>query len=118
MFCNDSRNKHYLTALYTPQQNRVVDRRNKNLMEMARSIMKNMSFPNRRWGEAIKHFTYLLIRIATRAIKDQTPYKVYHGRKPNVGHLRVFGCIGYAKVDSKLLKTLDDRSRMLVHLRT
>lgn len=109
MFCNDSGIKRHLTAPYTPQQNGVVERRNRTLMEMARSIMKHMSVPNRLWGEAIKHSTYLLNRIATRAIKDRTPYEVYHGRKPNVGHLRVFGCIGYAKVDSKLLKKLDDR---------
>lgn len=118
LFCDECGIKRHLTAPYTPQQNGVVERRNRTLMEMSRSIMKHMSVPNRLWGEAIRHSTYLLNRIATRALKDQTPYELYRERKPNVSHLRVFGCIGYAKVDSKLLKKLDDRSRMLVHLGT
>lgn len=39
-------------------------------------------------------------------------------KKPNIAHLRIFGCIGYAKVEAKFLKKLDDRSRVLVHLGT
>ena len=117
-FCNESGIKRHLTAPYTPQQNGVVERRNRTLMEMARSILKHMYVPNYLWGEAIRHCTYLLNRIATRKLNDRTPYELYRGRKPNISHLRVFGCIGYAKVDSKHLKKLDDRLHMLVHLGT
>ena len=117
-FCNESGVKRYLTAPYTPQQNGVVERRNRTMMEMARSIMKHMGVPNYLWGEAVRHSTYLLNRVATRALKDRTPYEMFHKKKPNISHLRIFGCIGYAKVESKLLKKLDDRSRMLVHLGT
>ncbi|CAA7014535.1 unnamed protein product [Microthlaspi erraticum] len=44
--------------------------------------------------------------------------KLFHGKKPNVNHLRVFGCIAYARIEKPQLKKLDDRSRMLVHLGT
>ena len=64
------------------------------------------------------HSTYLLNRIATRALKDLTPYEAFRGKKPNVAHLRVFGCIYHAKIESKLQKKLDDRSHLLVHLGT
>lgn len=117
-FCDDEGIKRYLTNPYTPQQNGVVERRNRTMMEMARSIMKHMSVPSYLWVEAIRHTTYLLNRVATRAVKDKTPYELFHQKKPNLGHLKVFGCIGYAKTDSKMLKKLDDRSRMLVHLGT
>ena len=80
--------------------------------------MKHMSLPNYLWGEAIRHVTYLLNRLATRSLNDKTPYELFRGKKPNVSHLRVFGCIGYAKIESIHLKKLDDRSRMLVHLGT
>ena len=86
------------------------------MMEMARSILKHMHMPNYLWGEAIRHSTYLLNRVATRALKEKTPYEGFRGRKPSVDHLRVFGCIAYAKIDGKLLKKLDDKARMLVHL--
>lgn len=45
-FCNESGIKRHLTAPYSPQQNGVVERRNRTLMEMTRSIMKHMSIPN------------------------------------------------------------------------
>ncbi|KAG7538693.1 Zinc finger CCHC-type superfamily [Arabidopsis suecica] len=117
-FCQESGIKRHLTAPYTPQQNGVVERRNRTLMEMTRSIMKHMHVPNYLWGEAIRHSTYLLNRIATRSVKDKTPYEAFHMKKPNINHLKIFGCIGYAKVETPHLRKLDDRSKMLVHLGT
>ena len=116
MYCEDKGIRRHLTAPYTPQQNGVVERRNRLIMEMARSILKHMHMPNYPWGESVRHATYLINRIATRSLKDQTPYEVLRGRKPNLNHLRVFGCIGYTKVGKVHLKKLDDRSRVLVHL--
>ena len=117
-FCDSFSIKRHLTAPYTPQQNGVVERRNRTMLEMARSIVKHMHMPHYLWGEAIRHSTYLLNRVATRALKEKTPYEGFRNKKPNIEHLRVFGCIEYAKVDKKLLKKLDDRARMLVHLGT
>ena len=110
--------KRHFTSPYTPQQNGVVERRNRTLMEMTRSILKHMQVPNYMWGEAIRHSTYLLNRVATRVLKDKTPYEAYRGKKPNINHLKTFGCIGYAKSVKPHLQKLEDRSRMLVHLGT
>lgn len=49
---------------------------------------------------------------------SQTPYEVLKGKKPNIDHLRVFGCLGYAKPENPYLKKLDDRARVLVNLGT
>ena len=46
------------------------------------------------------------------------PYEVLRGKKPNLGHLRTFGCVCYAKTDTAGRKKFDDRSRTLVHLGT
>lgn len=80
--------------------------------------MKHMYVPNYLWGEAVRHSTYIINRVATRTLKDLTPYASYKGRKPNVEHLRVFGCVCYAKKEAPFLKKLEDRSRALVHLGT
>ena len=90
-------NRHY-TAPYTPQQNDVVERRNMTLQGMTRSIMKHMNIPNYLRGEAVRHATYLINRVGTRSLENQTPYEALKKRKPNVEHLRVFGCVSYAKV--------------------
>ncbi|KAG7598928.1 Zinc finger CCHC-type [Arabidopsis suecica] len=117
-FCDNAGIQRHLTAPYTPQQNGVVERRNRTLMEMTRSILKHMNMPNYMWGEAVRHATYVINRVGTRVLKTKTPYEVFKGRKPNIEHLRVFGCIGYTKTESSHLKKLDDRSRALVHLGT
>ncbi|KAG7594052.1 Integrase catalytic core [Arabidopsis thaliana x Arabidopsis arenosa] len=115
-FCEEHGIKRHLTAPYTPQQNGVVERRNRTLMEMTRSILKHMHMPNYLWGEAIRHSTYLLNRVTTRALKDKIPYECFRDKKPAISHIRVFGCAAYAKVDKHHLKKLDDRSRVLIHL--
>lgn len=117
-YCDGFGIRRHLTAPYTPQQNGDVECRNRTLMEMARSILKHMSMPNHLWGEAIRHSTYLLNRITTRALSETTPYEALWQKNPNMSHIQIFGCVGYAKVDSKSLKKLDDRSRVLVHLAT
>lgn len=114
-FCESAGIKHHVTAPYTPQQNGVIERRNRTLMEMTRSILKHMRVPNYLWGEATRHSTYLLNRVATRTMKDRTPYEALRDKKPNLSHLRTFGCIGYAKSVKPHLKKLEDRSKMLVH---
>ena len=77
-----------------------------------------MGMPNYLWGEAIRHSTYLLNIIATRALKDRTSYELFHEKKPNINHLRIFGCIGYTKIEKTQLRKLDDRSKMLLNLGT
>ncbi|KAG7597280.1 Zinc finger CCHC-type [Arabidopsis suecica] len=117
-FCENNGITRQLTASYSPQQNGVVERRNRTLMERKRSILKHMNMPNYLWGEAVRHATYLINRVATRVLATQTPYEAYKGRKPNIEHLRVFGCVEYAKAESAHLRKLDDISRALVHLGT
>ena len=65
VFCDNNGVRRHLTAPYSPQQNGVVERRNRTLMEMTRSIMKHMKIPNYMWGEAVRHSTYLINRVAT-----------------------------------------------------
>lgn len=83
-FCDKAGIQRHLTAPYSPQQNGVVERRNRILMEMTRSILKHMNMPNYLWGEAVRHSTYLINRVGTRVLNIQTPYEAYKGRMPNI----------------------------------
>ena len=87
-------------------------------MEMTRSTLKAMKVPNYLWGEAVRHSTYIINRVPTRALKNMTPYESLRMKKPSLNHIRVFGCLAYAKIDSAMVKKLDDRSLVLVHLGT
>ncbi|XP_076918584.1 uncharacterized protein LOC143579055 [Bidens hawaiensis] len=115
-FCKDNGIARQLTAPYSPQQNGVVERRNRTMLSTTRSIMKAMSMPQNFWGEAVRHTIYVLNRIPTKALTNTTPFEALKGRKPNLKHLRVFGCVAYAKVPSNHLTKLDDRSVKMVYL--
>ena len=117
-FCENNGIQGHLTAPYSPQQNGVVELRNRTILEMTRSVLKHMRVPNYMWGEAVRYVTYVINRTATRTLPAMTPYEAFKGSRPNLSHLRVFGCVGYARVESPYRKKLDDRSRALVHLGT
>jgi hypothetical protein len=61
------------------------------------------------WGEAVVTAVYILNRSPTKALNGRTPYEAWHGRKPAVSHLRVFGCLAFGKELGHIGK-LDDKS--------
>ncbi|GKC02502.1 zinc finger, CCHC-type containing protein [Tanacetum coccineum] len=103
-------------APYSPQQNGVVERRNRTVLSTTRSMMKAMKLPLNFWAEAVRHAIYILNRVPTRALVDKTPYEALYNRKPNLENLRIFGCTAYAKVTIPHLKKLDDRSIPMIYL--
>nr|GEW90533.1 zinc finger, CCHC-type [Tanacetum cinerariifolium] len=89
-----------LTAPYSPQQNGVVERRNRTIMSTTRCMMKVTNMPQNFWAEAVRHEIYILNSVSTKALEDITPYEAIKRRKPNLENLRVFSCIAYAEVPS------------------
>lgn len=47
---------------------------------------------------------------------NRTPYEAWHERKPNVSHLRVFGCVAYALVNSQARQKLDEKSEKCIFI--
>jgi transposase InsO family protein len=66
--CEQAGIKRQFTAPYSPEQNGVVERRNRTVMEMSRSILKCMRVPGCFWGEAVRHYVHLLNRLPTKVI--------------------------------------------------
>ncbi|GKA09742.1 putative RNA-directed DNA polymerase [Tanacetum coccineum] len=58
-YCDDTGLKHHFTAPYSPQQNGVVERRNRSVFEIARSMMKSMEVFDMLWGEAVRQAVYI-----------------------------------------------------------
>lgn len=63
--------KHQLTARYTPQQNGVAERKNKTIMEMARTIRKTKDLPKNFWGYAVDTAVYLLNGCPTNSLNKR-----------------------------------------------
>jgi transposase InsO family protein len=74
------------------QQNRVVERKNRTLDEMARTMLDEHNTHRCFWAEAISTACYIFNRIFMRSILNLTPFELHFGRKSSVSHLRHFGC--------------------------
>ncbi|GJZ53197.1 retrovirus-related pol polyprotein from transposon TNT 1-94 [Tanacetum coccineum] len=90
-FCNANGITHNFSAPCTPQSNGVVERKNKTLQEMSRTMLNEQSLPQKFWCNAVDTSTYILNRILIRAILGKTPYELLRGRKPTLNYFRVFG---------------------------
>jgi hypothetical protein len=108
-YCADEGVQRHYSAPYIPQQNVVVERRNQTVVGMARALLKQRGMLVVFWGEAVVTAVYILNRSPTKALNEMTPYEAWHGRKPVVSYLRVFGCLAFTKELGHIGK-LGDRS--------
>jgi hypothetical protein len=90
-FLEDEGIKHEFSSPYTPQQNGVVERKNRTLLDMARTILDEYKTPDRFWVEAINTACYSINRLYLHRILKKTSYELLTGKKPNVSYFRVFG---------------------------
>ncbi|WVZ94452.1 hypothetical protein U9M48_040341 [Paspalum notatum var. saurae] len=91
-FCRDLGLEHQFSSPYTPPQNGVVERKNRTLVEMARTMLDEHRTPRRFWVKAMNTACYIANRIFLRAFLGKTSYELRFSRQPSVKHLRAFGC--------------------------
>src|SRR4051812_7642602 len=91
-FLSDEGIKHQYSATYTLQQNGVAERKNRNLIEIARTMLDKYKSPCKLWAEAINTVCHASNRLYLRKLKNKTSYELLTGKKPNVKYFRVFGC--------------------------
>jgi hypothetical protein len=83
--------KHEFSSPYTPQQNGVVKRKNRTLLDMARTRLDEYKTPDQFWAEAINTACYSINRLYLHRILKKTSYELFTGKKSNVSYFRVFG---------------------------
>ncbi|KAA0063166.1 Beta-galactosidase [Cucumis melo var. makuwa] len=91
---------HQTSCAYIPQQNGVAERKNRHLVEVARSLMLSTSLPSYLWGDAILTAAHLINRMPSRILHLQTPLDCLKESYPSTRlvsevPLRVFGCTTY-----------------------
>jgi hypothetical protein len=74
---------------------------------MAWALLKQRRMPAEFWGEAVVNMVYLQNRLPMKSLTGRTPYEAWHGRKPAVNHLRVFGCRAFVKQLNHVDKLVD-----------
>ncbi|WCJ23989.1 Retrovirus-related Pol polyprotein from transposon RE1 [Euphorbia peplus] len=115
-FCEIKGIDHNFSAPRTPQQNGVVERKNRTLVEIARTMINERRLPKYFWGEAVNTACYVLNRVLIRSILNKTPYELWKGRKPKIGYFRTFGCKCYVLNTKEYLSKFDSKADEAIFL--
>ncbi|GJS55134.1 retrovirus-related pol polyprotein from transposon TNT 1-94 [Tanacetum coccineum] len=94
---------HETSVARSPQQNGVVERRNRTLIEAARTMLIYAKAPLFLWAEAVATACYTQNRSMIRRRHGKTPYELLHDKPPDLSYLHVFGALCYPTNDSENL---------------
>nr|GEV94679.1 ribonuclease H-like domain-containing protein [Tanacetum cinerariifolium] len=134
-FCGLTKIKREFSVPRTPQQNGIAERKNRTLIEDARTMLADSLLPIPFWAEAVNIACYVQNRMLVTKPHNKTPYELLHGRTPSIGFMRPFGCpvtilntldplgkfegkvdkgflVGYS-VSSKVFRVFNSRTRIV-----
>ncbi|GJS15073.1 putative ribonuclease H-like domain-containing protein [Tanacetum coccineum] len=92
-FCGLKGIKREFSVARTLQQNGVAKRKNRKLIEAARTMLVDSLLPTTFWAEAVNTACYVQNRVLVTKPHNKTPYELLHGRPPSISFMRPFGCL-------------------------
>ena len=106
-FCKEVGIKRELTTPYNPQHNGVTERKNITIMEAMKTMIHDQDLPMHLWVEAARTIVYVQNKVSHSALGFITPEEMYTGKKPEVSHLKIFGCLVYVHILKEKRTKLD-----------
>ena len=104
---------HGIVAQHTmpgsPDQNSVVERRNRTLVDMVRSMLSNSNLPKFLWIDALKMAVYIVNRVPTKVV-PMTPFELWKNWKLSLRHMRAWGCLSEVRIYNPQGKKLNLRT--------
>ncbi|GKE53977.1 putative ribonuclease H-like domain-containing protein [Tanacetum coccineum] len=91
-FCAKKGIKREFSVARIPQQNGVAERKNKTLIEAAKTMLADLLLPIPFWAEAVNTACYVLNRVLVTKPQNKTPYELLIGKPPSISFMRPFGC--------------------------
>ncbi|GKE67632.1 putative ribonuclease H-like domain-containing protein, partial [Tanacetum coccineum] len=104
-FCREKGIKREYSVARTPKQNGVAKRKNRTLIEAARTMLADSKLPTTFWAEVVSTACYVQNRVLVVKPYNKTPYELFRGIKPAIGFMKPFGC------HVTILNTLDKLSK-------
>ncbi|GJS45062.1 retrovirus-related pol polyprotein from transposon TNT 1-94 [Tanacetum coccineum] len=101
---------HETSVARSPQQNGVIERRNRTLIEAARTMLIYAKAPLFLWAEAVATACYTQNRSIIRLRHGKTPYELLHDKLPDLSFFHVFGALCYPTNDSENLGKLQPKA--------
>ncbi|GJY07477.1 ribonuclease H-like domain-containing protein [Tanacetum coccineum] len=91
-FCEMKGIKREFSVARTPQQNGVAERKNRTLIEAARTMLADSKLLTTFWADAVNTACYVQNRVLVIKPHNKTLYELFRGRKPALSFMRPFGC--------------------------
>lgn len=111
-FCQNNGIEHITSQPYAPSMNSYVERVIRTIVNHASTMLWSSVVNESFWALACKASTYLLNRSSHSSLDNNiTPYELWHGTKPHVGHIRIWGCRAYAAIPKERRTKFDNKSR-------
>jgi len=86
---------HRISCPYTSEQNGIVERKHRHVVESGLTLLAHSHLPNKYWVDAFLTAIYLINRLPTPTLNNNTPYTKLFNAEPDYSILRVFGCVCY-----------------------
>nr|GEX25663.1 retrovirus-related Pol polyprotein from transposon TNT 1-94 [Tanacetum cinerariifolium] len=109
-FCKVKGIMRQYSVARTPQQNEVAKKRNRTLIEAARTMLQDLKLPTTFWAKAVNTACYVQNRVLVTKPHNKTPYELFHGKfygKANEGFF-----VGYS-LNSKAFRVFNSRNRIV-----
>ena len=84
---------HQTSTSYTPQQNGLVERKHRHILEVSRALYFQSGIGSSYWGECAKTAVHIINRIPSTVLKDISPFEALYKQKPDFNLLRSLGCL-------------------------
>ncbi|GJW15837.1 retrovirus-related pol polyprotein from transposon TNT 1-94 [Tanacetum coccineum] len=100
---------HQTSCVDRPQQNGRVERKHKNILEIARALRFHAHLLLSYWGDYVVTATYLINRFPSVVLGNKTPYEMIMNKKPSYSNLKVFGCLAVESNPSRVTDKMAPR---------
>lgn len=87
---------HRRSCPHTPQQNGVLERKHRHLLQVTRALLFQLVLPTYFLGEALLNAIFLINKLPTKLLSWKTPFEMLYHKQPNYNVIKIFGCLAFS----------------------